>query len=246
MSIRKKISIKIPVFEAVEDMGLGEMRNSPLFKRWAVRADERIGSYYAYKKNICVTTVKDCHAELPCDVVAVLAILIGDYGCDCGTTFNQVLTHVHAVGSVVNSSNGFIIQDNAVICQPLSWEIQDNQIVFGQNIDGQTITIQYLGYQLDAEGWPLVNQNHSDAIGAYIMKKYAERSTFKISDTKKNENEISRLNREWHRLCRHARAEDGDPSPTERAEMVALVNDPLSGIGIASWSLTNNYYFNGL
>lgn len=244
MSIKKLVSIKIPVYEAMEDMGTGESRNLPLFKRWAVSADERIGSYYSYKRNICNVVVDECHAELPCDVVAVLAIAIGDHGCDCGTMFQNIYSQFgHSNGTLITSLNGYVVSDGVISCQPLSWEIQNNHIVFAQNLHGQTLTIQYLGYENDAEGWPLVSETHIDAIAAYIQLKEAERSMWKVSVKTQSEQALKRLDREWHRLCRNARGQDSVLSESDRQEIVAMINDPLSGIAMAQWALKNNYYY---
>jgi len=244
MNTRKKVSITIPVYEAIEDMGLGHARYFQKMLRWAVRADDKIGSYYSYKKKISVLDVIDCHASLPCDVVGVLGLIRGDQGCDCGLIFDNVVQFNQGMNLAVTCPCAYTVSGNIVNqCSELTYGIQDNTIVFNQNLNGQQITVQYLGYQLDDKGYPLVNDTHITAISQYIKMMLYKESITNIVLPQVSRPDRLDAEREWHRLCRQARGEDGEPSPSERQQLVDMFNDPLSGIGLITWSMRNNYYF---
>lgn len=253
MSILKKISIKIPVFEFIENLGLDETRMMPLLKRWAVEADHKIGSYYAYKRQICVVEVKECKAELPCGAVSVLAWIYGDHGCDCGLLFSQCYSTQVSLGIAVSGLNGFEFIDavghqGSCRCVQVGWEIQNNHIVFNKSFPaGTKITIQYLGYEEDSDGFPLVNENHGSAITAFLEWQLAKQSRWKPTVKTQNENAIKEMERSWAQECRQARAEDAQPSDSERAEIVAMINNPLSGgLGVVNGSAFDNWYNYGV
>lgn len=248
MSILRKVSIKIPVFQFIEDLGLDETRMVPLLKRWCVEADHKIGSYYAYQRKICVVEVCECKAELPCSAVSVLGWIYGDHGCDCGLLFRQCFGLQQSMGIAVSGLNGFEFVDavghqGSPRCVQVGWEIQNNHIVFNQSFPaGTKITIQYLGYQEDDDGFPMINNNHLTAMSAYMEWKLALQSRWKPSVKTQNEMAIKEMQRRWAQECRQARAEDATPSESERAEMVAMVNDPISGIGLVNFSMYDNWY----
>jgi hypothetical protein len=252
MSIKRKVSIKIPVFQFIEDIGLDKTRMTPLLKRWCVEADRDIGSYYAYKRKICVLDVNECTAELPCSAVGVLAWINGDHGCDCGLLFKSCYQTGIASGYATTGLNGFEFVDvvghqGSCQCIPVGWEIQNNNIVFNKKFPADSkITVQYLGYEEDAEGFPLINENHLTAMSAHMEWRLAKQSRWKPTLKTQNENAIKEMERTWNKKCRQARADDAQPSESERREIVAMVNDPMSGIGLIQWSLSDNWYGIGI
>ena len=237
MSIKKKVSIKLAVHNLLEDVAMEDTRKLPVIKRWAVEADRDIGSYYSYKKKICVLDVCDCRAELPCDAVAVLALVIGDRGCECGSLF-QGLHSYFTSQAISNFQMGtFYVVDGVSQgfgCLPFGWEIQNNNIVFNQNMNEKKVTIQYLGMEEDEEGFPLVNENHLTAISAYIEWRLAKQTRWKAAHGGNvvSELAIKELQRQWAQRCRQARADDGELSETDRRDIVRMVNNAMSGIGI--------------
>ena len=58
---------------------------------------------------------------------------------------------------------------------------------------------------------------------------------------------IKEMERSWAQECRQARAEDAQPSDSERAEIVAMINNPLSGgLGVVNGSAFDNWYNYGV
>lgn len=251
MSIKKKVSIRLAVQDALDKMGADGTRDVPVFTSWAVTADSKIGSFYAYKPDIMVINVSECRAELPCGVVAVLGILIGDHGCACDLKFNTLFSSFNSMLSHIDfdPTSGFVVMDGvgggSPSCSDAKYYIQDNSLVFSNKINAEKITIKVLRYQMDDDGFPLVNENHIDAISQYILYNAALRTRWKPRADRMPEGAIKDMFYEWGRKCRDARADDADPSPSERAALVSMVNDPLSGIGIYQFRF-NDRWFRGL
>lgn len=235
MSVNKMLSIKVPVLNAFQDMGIDLAKDIPTFTRWASEAEKQIGSYYSFKKKHAVLTIKGCTTELPCEASFVQRVLLGDFGCDCEDLFGRILNLSPSVISD-NTQSGFIVlnveNNDLPTCSfsGIRWEVQQNKLVFDSNRDGEKITIQYLGFEVDADGLPMVGENHVEAIVEYIMYKYCTRSRF--SPIKMDHTDVQMHWKEWHRLCSHARAEDAQLSETDRLQIVAMIHDPYVGYGL--------------
>ncbi len=243
MSINKFITIKDAIFDSFQDMGVDITTQTPIFMRWATRAEKQIGSYYGWKKLRAVITAKGCTAELPCGAMRVQVAVMGDHGCDCGELMGGISSWASSV--VVTQNEIFLNIDkpdgNQFECAGIKYSIQDNKMVFQKNIDGQKLTIQYLGLAEDCDGFLLVSENHIEAINTYIQLRYAQRSRF--SPVKMTEWDVKELKNEYDRQVAHARAEDSALTDTERKEIVAMLNDPYSGWGMDVHSHSYNYTF---
>jgi hypothetical protein len=112
---------------------------------------------------------------------------------------------------------------------PVPHEVQDNKIVFAQDFHGQKVTIQYLAYNMDCEGFLEIGENHVEAVANFCCWKYYLRK-------KKMSNEdfykANQYRDEWRRECANARAKDAVPSDSERQKIVAMIHDPYIGIGL--------------
>jgi hypothetical protein len=234
MSIKKKVSIKRAVQQALDDLGIEENTLVPVFKIWAADAENEIGSFTQYKKKNYVLDVCQCRATLPCEAKAVLATMLGDHGCDCDLKFNQVQLAINTSQLPFNLTYEFNIGGPA--CRrDLSWKIQNNELVFDENYHNQKVTVQLLIQEVDEEGWMLINENHVRAISSYIEYMYMKRSRHKIGGRNYGRNEIDGQFKIWSRLAAHCNADDGKPSPEEEAQMIAMWSDPLSGYANAFW-----------
>lgn len=244
MSIRKKVSVKRAIDMAMKMLSIEERTQViPLLTVWATWAEDAIGSYNQYEKKNFVLDVVSCKAELPCCVTAVLGVLIGDHGTDCSLAFDQLYGTSRAfVG--VNKLLGFVVIDADwnVSSTSQSWNIQDNKIIGPFGCGAKKITIQALCYQVDCDDFIMINEEHIRAIAKFIEWQWMERQKHRKGEIQYQNGEINRVGEEWHRLCTNCRADDGEPSPTERAEIVAMINDPLSGIANAVWTSQNSYY----
>jgi hypothetical protein len=228
--MNKLINIKVPVLHALDDMGIDHGKNIPDFIRWAATAENEIGSARSLKKQIVVLTVDKYRAELPCGAKYVQRVLLGDYGCNCYDLFDYLCQFSRSIS--FKQTDTFLVVDNpgggrdVSIC-PVSWDVQDNHIILNGNYDKQKITIQYLGLQTDEEGFPLVCENHVEAIIEYIMYRYAKRSRFTAN--KMDASDVNTFMKLWGTLAAEARAVDEELSESDRDAVSRMLNDPISG-----------------
>lgn len=236
------ISMNVPIIDAMEMCGVENIKDKMVFQRWAELAEKEIGSRYQLIKKIAVLDINNCTANLPSDAAFVQRALIGDFGCDCTDLFYQWCSVVPIDSTTLSASAGasFLVVDVGSGEGFSSWwdftvqnEIQDNKIVFYQNLDGQKVTVQYLAYKTDCDGFLEVNENHVLAITNYVCMKYFMRKKRKSND------DFAMMNKyeaEWHRECGNARAKDSVLTEAQRNNIVGMLHDPWIGIGIPSVS----------
>ncbi len=247
MSINKLISIKEAILEASEDMGFDLTRDKPTFAMWAVRAEKDIGSYYSYKRKRAVLTINGCRAELPCSAAYLKAVVHGDHGCDCGELFSRLYgcgLSWEPNGVTLFGAEIFTLIDPLGDFSLLGqrYEVQGNCIVFSQNMNGQKVTVEYLGLEEDCDGFVMISENHVPAIIEFIMWKFCIRSRF--SPIKMELGDTQMHQKEYFRLVSDARAIDAELSPSERAQCVSMLHDERSGYGLEVGSNYGNYGLN--
>lgn len=252
MSINKIISIHDAIYNTFEDTGLDLKTEIPTFTRWAVDAEKKIGSFYGWKKLQQVITGIECRAPLPKEAMRVQRVVFGDYGCDCGilmqNTGNWIMNNMDngnfaSIGSEALFLNVDISTSDPGFCalNGYPYQVQNNNLVFGQNIDKQKFTIQYLGFEVDCDGFLMVNENHIDAIVAYIKWKLAERSRY--SPIKMDHSDVLYNKSEWKELRGQAMADDSELSPEEQYSIASMLHDPYSGWGLSVGMKSSNPYF---
>lgn len=250
MSILRKISIKNAIQQAQDNMGIDHNRDIPLFTQWAVEADRKIGSYYSYKRKIVILHVENCRAELPCETMGVLGVVFGDRGTKCDTLFHQLHRQEGGLGWMYSDFWG-----EPGCCRSMRYEIQNNHLVFSGNFHTlhstlpippnshhdfrRRVTVEILALETDQEGFPLINENHVDAVSQYIEYKQALRTRWNSIENKITETGIADMKMEWGRKCRDARADSGEPSQSDLQEIKNMINDPISGVGIHLLQLNN-------
>ncbi len=237
ISVKRLKSIRSAIQVAKRRLGQDHDRNRPLFTAWGVEGDREIGSFYNYKRKIKVLDV-ECGKEviLPCDVVAVIGVIFGDLGCECSDVFRQGFRYY----SNASYNDGFYSFGAYTMCT--LFEIQDGRLIFLSPLPLPKVTVEVLCYETDGEGLPMISENHVRAVGQYIELQWSLRSKHVPNQLQISPQECDRMDAEWHRLCRLARANDGEVSQTERAQIVAMINDPLSGYKTATWMYNDVYY----
>ena len=242
MSINKLISIKNAVVDAMDELGQDHANALPLFMNWATRAEEEIGSYYQYVRKWKPIDISGCAAHLPEDAVKVEYAILGDHGCECGDYFYRIFNAPIMTAAVNNS--GFLVVDSnpgdtSNVCGIVPYGYQDNKIVFDVKPKQDKVTIQYLGYETDCDGFMKISENHVEAITAFIKYKWLSRKKNKSGAELQ---EMQFYFREWDRLCAHSRAKDSELTETEREEIVRLWHDPYSGRGLwVGMNVNRNY-----
>lgn len=248
MAIQKKIPVYRAIEMAMNNMAMEDrVRYIPLFKVWAKEAEEKIGSFTQYRKKIFVAEVDCCRAKLEECVVAILGLMPGDHGTECGLQFQNIYNQFNNTRTMtVSPQSGFTVVDtgsNNENCRNLNYSIQGNSLVFENNYDGKKVTYEALVYEVDCDGFIMINENHIDAIAQYIEMRWMKRQKHRKGALGYTQSEIADVDSEWHRKCALARGDDGEPSLSDRQEIIRMYNDPLSGLTNAQWLVTNPYYF---
>jgi hypothetical protein len=242
MSINKLISIKNAVIDAMDELNIDHNAYLPKFMNWATRAEDEIGSYYQYVRKWKPIDICGCSAHLPEDAVKVEYAILGDHGSECGDYFYRLFSvpnvNINTVGNsfvVVDVNPG----DGSNVCGTIPYGYQDNKIVFDVQPKQDKVTIQYIGYSTDCEGFINISENHVEAITAFIKYKWLGA---KRNKSGADLQEMQFYYREWDRLCAHSRAKDSELTETEREEIAQLWHNPYSGRGLYIGMNVNRNY----
>ena len=231
--INRLVSIKNPVLNALQDMGIDIAADVPVFTRWAADAEKNgIGSHYSYTKQIEVLTIENCTVELPVNATYVQYVVLGDYGCECVDLFDVINRSIPSLTGF-NTDNTFLIVDangdQSCSQSSIKWTVQNGKLIFRKDYKGEKITVQYLGLERDQQGFPMVMENHVEAIVEYIMYKYCVRSKF--SPLKMTDSDRAWHYKQWNILASEARATDSIISDSDRQEIIAMIHNPYIGYG---------------
>jgi hypothetical protein len=243
MSINKLVSIKNPIINALDLAALDHDKHLPLFMTWAYQAEEEIGSYYQFERQWACLDICGCVATLPDNAIKLEGAIMGEHGVDCGNIFNTVFSN--KTFSSLTGDNSFLVVDVNDVnttsnCGMVPFHCQDNKLIFDNCLKQDKITIQYLGYKLDCDGFMEIGQNHVEAITHHILYKWCMRKR------KKGGADLQEMQwhyREWDRLCAHSRALDADLSISDREEIADMYHNPYSGRGLyVGMNRNNNNY----
>lgn len=237
MSINKLISIRNPIVDAMDMLGLDHAQDMPIFTTWAITAEKNIDSYFQYQKKRAVIPIENCIAKLPADATHVQRAILGDMGCDCADLFNTICSTIPLSATILNASaalSTFLIVDigsgQTNTYGSIPHVIQDNKIILNQNLNGQKLTVQYLGYKVDCDGFLEISQNHVQAIMWFIVWRYWYR---KRNLSPMEQGKMNTAMQEWNRECANARAVDGVPTESEQEEIAQMLNDAYIGRGLS-------------
>ena len=231
------ISIKNPIVDAMDLCGIDNGNSIPLFTRWAILAEKAIRSKYQFTRKIAVLDISHCTACLPDDAAILQLAILGEMDCSCGDLFQRYCSTINLSSSTLNASadsTSFLIVDigqgETYMYNYVSHEVQDNKIVFAHDYDGQKVTIQYLAYNMDCEGFLQISENHVEAITYCICWKYYMSKKRKSNDDFAMVNKYEAL---WQRHCANARALDGEMTESQRQEAVAMIHNPYAGYSLS-------------
>lgn len=243
MSINKLISIKHPIIDAMDMMALDHKNHFPMLMVWATDAERLIGSYYQYVRKWKALDICGCVAHLPEDAVKVEHAIFGDHEDNCGDMFNTIFTNPTMINAT--GDNTFLVVDaggsnfNNPVCGIVPYGYQDNKLIFDIKPNQDKVTIQYIGYKTDCDGFVEIGENHKDAIVSYILYKWLARKRKKSSQEM---NEMRWYANEWDKHCAHARALDSELTETEREEIAQMFHDPYAGRGLYVGMKTTGLY----
>ena len=243
MSINKLISIRNPILNAMDLAALDHDKHLPLFMTWAYQAETEIGSYYQFERQWAVLDICGATAQLPDNCVRVEGAIMGSHPEESGSIFSKVFSNP-IVQLAQSTTNTFLIVDSASSetttgAGIIPYGYQNNKILFEVEPKGDKVTIEYLGYSIDCDGFMQISENHIEAITHHILYKWCMRKR------KKSGAEMQEMQwhyKEWDRLCAHSRALDSQLTETDKEEIARLYHDPYSGRGLFVGMNINNTY----
>lgn len=233
--------------DAKMQLGIDHDKDDMYLYNRALEAEKKIGSFYQYERKREVIDINGCTACLPPDAVLVEIAVIGNQGEGC----ENLLDLYCGVGGITNTNldgqANFLVVDvggsigETVTVGTPGFHVQNNKIIFNNDLDGQQVTVQYLRYKVDCHGFMEVGENHIEAIKWFIVWNWFMRDG---GNHYVQRDKMIMARDEWERNCRSARADDSRMSPTERAEAARLYANPFTGRGL--WqgmytTLGNNY-----
>lgn len=235
MSVNKLISIRNPIVDAQDFMGIDHDKDIPFFTNLATKAEKEIGSYYQYERAWTVISIIGGCANIPNDCVMVEHGIMGNHGTDCAGLFNGGCGVPNVTN--VNSNGLFLVVDvydtnyggGGYGC--IDFQLQNNKIIFDYGCQNEYITIQYLKYKTDCDGFLEVGENHVNAIREYIIWKYTSRKLMK-GGSYIDRGIAQEAKQEWNRECAHARAQDNELTASQRSGIVNLWHNPWAGNGM--------------
>lgn len=190
------------------------------FARWAVEAENKIGSTNSYVHRECELTIKNKRACLPPDFVYLEGLKIGN------KYLNVSFKQFRIFGNSTKSSNLSDTTASNINTGPMALSRLDgngfnvdlgiNASVFSItngwvnfNTDDNTkIGISYMGLDLDEDGWPLIAKKHEDAVTHYLMYMYKAGEYY---EGKLAQHVFVELKERWFWLCGQARGDDEMP-----------------------------------
>ena len=248
MSVNKLVSMKNAIIDAQDFLGIDHDKDVPFFTRLASLAEKEIGSAGQYERTKTVVTICGCVAPIPNDCVLVEVAVMGDFGTDCGNLLAQFCGNQSFTNTTLSGQAAFLVIDvGSAINETVSfgyrnYTIQNNKIIFDNDLDGQVLTIQYLKFKTDCDGFMEIGENHVEAIREFIIWKYLDR---KANPNYIDDRRAMRAMAEWDRLCRHARAEDNRLTLSQQQEVSRMYTNPHSGRGLweGMYTTLGNSYF---
>lgn len=238
MSINKLISIRNAILDATDLAAIDHNNFLPLFTTWAIKAEKEIGGLSAITK-YKVLDICGCTAEIPCDAVIVEAAILGSHDVECGALFSNYLNT--PLVNQQKAGNNFLIIDIGSVdtpsCGIVPYDIQDNKLIFSRDLNDLKITIKYRGIVEDCDGFPLVSENHIDAIAEFIRHNWLKR---KRKKTNVDMAEMRDARIEWDRMCAHARAMDNALTETQRQSILDMLDDAYARQSLSQGMKTSN------
>lgn len=226
----KKVSIRVAIANAIEEMDDAASRYQNQMLRWAKYIEQEIGSKLAYPYKAKAVTVNQCLVDIPTEAFRVWDIIPGDYEDVCNLQYRTMNSTIRTDERVIEVDGTskiditylWIPQETARV-NSLLWQEIGDHISFVKNYDGQVVTLLFQEIQLDEKGFWLVNESHIDAIKKYLFFMTAKKFGWKEFKSSKllranTLSYIKDLERDYSIAVRHARAEDGRESEFEKLQ----------------------------
>lgn len=200
------------------------------FIEWVWEGEMKIGSTLTYERKECNVTIQNGTGCLPWDVMYIMGIgHQGTYLEPSQADFQQFKQSVLVQGgnSLMNGHDSM----RTALAQlygfadgtGFKFSISGNRIRMMQMQDG-VVALAYMGICTDEEGYPMVNDLHTDALSQYLVYMHTEREYLR---GRVPAHVYDRMKDRWIELCGQAAAKDDMPNPLELRVLAAIWNNML-------------------
>jgi hypothetical protein len=235
MSIVKKVSIYNAIFEAVTNGDELYINSKPLLLKWAKQSYFRIIGYSSLPEVFLHLTAVENRATLTEATMFVQAVFRGNVDLKPGYWNNPSLNG--AMGLLTRDfENQLYILGGTIPIRPsgLTWSVQNNDLVFETNIDGQEITVDTYALEVEDEedpnSPPLIEENLVEPIGRFLQYKLADKECnmkFRKGELRPNDMMyVKSLYNDYQKLVAKSRI---SATPSEHHEIQKMFNFPFSG-----------------
>lgn len=200
------------------------------FIEWVWEGEMKIGSTLTYERKECNISLVNGVGCLPWDVMYIMGL--GHQGMNLEPSqadfqhFKQNVllqggnSMLNANSSVRNAVNSlYMFADNS----SLKFSISGNKIRM-MHLQSGEIALAYMGICTDDEGYPMVNDLHTDALSQYLVYMYTEREYLR---GRAPAHVYDRMKERWIELCGQAATQDDMPNPLEMRMIAAIWNNVL-------------------
>lgn len=229
--LQNKVSVRRAIDMARRKLdieSLGSLESD--FVEWVFEGELKIGSTLTFERQECYVTIENHQGCLPPGFLYLLGIEYHGRRLEPSQADFQLFGKKPAVGGVnaplampvdgrvfLNSLYGFFSGHS------LKFSIHGNVLRMPTVKEGR-VGIAYKGVCVDEEGYPLVNDLHTDALSQYLVYMHTEREYLR---GRVPAHVYDRMKQRWLELCAQARSEDETPSPQDMAVLAAVWNNML-------------------
>lgn len=229
--IQKKVSVLQAIDAAVKKLGLRNFdEDRDAFIEWVWEGELKIGSTFTFERKECQIQLTNYCGQLPSDVLYILGFKYGNRRIEPSTAdfqqFGNGLTTSGVGESMATPNNAYNYLDRIYgfyANQGPKISITNGKINVN-TIENGYIDIAYKGLCLDENGFPLVNDLHTDALSAYLVYMHTHK---RYLQQKAPEHMLRNTERRWKELCVQARSDDDMPNPLDMRILRGIWNNLL-------------------
>jgi len=187
----KRVSILQTITDFAEKTDDPIAKDHLLLMKLAKRVEREINTFRSRTLKAFTQTVDGTTLDLPLDTFKVEKVYPGDLTDDIANYYLDLqplnAANVQYSQLDIQRNSSYIIQedflwanlDRYLWLDTKLWDIVNEQLVFPSGYVNHDMTIFYRAWEVDGNGYILINESHVDAISAYFKYYIAERTNWK-------------------------------------------------------------------
>ena len=220
----KRISMRQAFVNAIDETDPTLTRYENQAMKWGKYIEREIGSYSGQRLQAKAYTVEGSVIMLPDNCLHVLEVIHGDFEEQVNKFYQN--SFELAVNEDVREINDQVEvklwspMDQYVVPR-MQWEQFGDQLELTTNMNGRTVTLFFMGIEVDSQNYWMVNQSHVKAITDYMIYMFAKKHLWRSLKSEKMIRQTEIVNLRdlkfiYEASIRNARAQDGNETEYER------------------------------